>query len=60
MTKHNNDESLGENTMRGVDITEPELPTEITSNADGLPLPDELWDAVYEYWQDKCRKEIRK
>ena len=30
-----------------------ELPTEINSGADDFPLPDEFWDAIYEYLQDK-------
>lgn len=60
MTKYNNNESLGKNTMHGVDTIEPELPTEITSNTDGLPIPDELWDAVYEYLQDKHGRDAGK
>lgn len=53
MAKYNHNESLTQNAMRGVDITEPELPTEITSSADNFPLPDEFWNAIYEYLQDK-------
>ena len=46
--------------MRGVDITEPELPTEITSSADNFPLPDEFWDAITEYIQDKYGRDAGK
>ena len=60
MAKYNHNESLGKNAMRGVDITEPELPTEITSSADNFPLPDEFWDSIYEYLQDKYGRDAGK
>lgn len=60
MAKYNHNESLGKNAMRGVDITEPELPTEITSSADDFPLPDEFWDSIYEYLQDKYGRDAGK
>ena len=60
MAKYNHNESLGKNAMRGVDITEPELPTEITSSTHNFPLPDEFWDAIYEYLQDKYGRDAGK
>lgn len=60
MTKYNHNESLTQNAMRGVDITEPELPTEITSSADDFPLPDEFWDAINEFLQDKYGRDVGK
>lgn len=60
MAKYNNKESLAKNAMRGVDITEPDLPTEITSSADNFPLPDEFWDAIYEYLRDKYGRDAKK
>jgi len=60
MAKYNHNESLGKNAMRGVDITEPELPTEITSSADNFSLPDEFWDSIYEYLQDKYGRDAGK
>ena len=37
-----------------------ELPTEITSNDSNFPLPDEFWDAIYEYLQDKYGRDAGK
>lgn len=51
MAKYNHNESLGENAMRGVDITEPELPTEITSSADDFPLQDKYGRDAGKYAQ---------
>lgn len=56
MAKYDHNESLTQNAMRGVDITEPDLPTQVTSNEDGFPLPDEFWNAISEYLQDKYGK----
>lgn len=61
MSKYNPNESLTQNAMRGVDITEPELPTRISSETeDRLPLPDEFWDAIYEYLRDKYGRDAGK
>lgn len=60
MSKYNHNESLGKNAMLDVDITEPKLPTEITSNADDFPLPDKFWDAIYEFLQDKYGRDAGK
>ena len=60
MAKYDHNESLGKNIMRGVDITEPELPTEISTETDDFKLPDEFWDAIYEYLQDTYGRDAGK
>lgn len=60
MAKYNRNESLDKNAMRGVNITEPKLPTEITSSVDDFPLSNEFWDAIYEFLQDKYGRDAGK
>ena len=40
--------------------TRTKLPTEITSNDSNFPLPDEFWDSIYEYLQDKYGRDAGK
>ena len=40
--------------------TRTKLPTKITSSADNFPLPDEFWDSIYEYLQDKYGRDAGK
>lgn len=40
--------------------TRTKLPTEITSSTHNFPLPDEFWDAIYEYLQDRYGRDAGK
>lgn len=51
MTKYNHNESLTQNAMRGVDITEPELPDNIVLDCE---LPDDLCEALGKCIMDYC------
>ena len=41
-------------------MTESKLPIKITRSADEFPLPDEFWDAIYEFLQDKYGRDAGK
>lgn len=41
-------------------MTKTELPTKITSSTDDFPLPDEFWNAIYDYLQDKYGQDANK
>ncbi len=57
MAKYNENESWTKNAARGVDLTEPELPTEIDLTNDlDFPTPDELATAITDYLAEKYGK----
>ena len=52
--KYDNNKSLTENAMAGVDITEPDLPDEIDlAEADDFFVPDQMYHEINEYLADK-------
>lgn len=51
--KYDNNKTLTENAMAGVDITMPELPDEVDlTNEDDWKTPDQLSEAINEYLYD--------
>ena len=55
--KYDNNKSLTENAMAGVDITEPDLPDSIVLDCE---LPDDLCEALGEFIMDYCAEEYHK
>lgn len=56
MTKYDPSKSWTENAARGVDMTEPSLPSEIDLTDSEMRTPDQLCEAINEYLSDTYGK----